>query len=118
MKKSRYTEEQIVGILKESEAGLDTGELWRVAPIPTTLPNHNHEGAPGLASETGERSTLSLTNLSPRIARLDGSPRPSGRESNAQNTRGFIPDEKQLGPPGPTPRCQEQNRATILFSMA
>jgi putative transposase len=29
MKKSRYTEEQIVGILKESEAGLPTAELCR-----------------------------------------------------------------------------------------
>ena len=29
MKKSRYTEEQIVGALKESEARLETGELCR-----------------------------------------------------------------------------------------
>ena len=29
MRKSRYTEEQIVGILKESEAGLPTAELCR-----------------------------------------------------------------------------------------
>ena len=29
MKKTRYTEEQIIGILKESDAGIATGELCR-----------------------------------------------------------------------------------------
>jgi hypothetical protein len=31
MWKSRYTEEQIVGILKESEAGVPTAEMCRLA---------------------------------------------------------------------------------------
>jgi putative transposase len=29
MKKSRYTEEQIIGILKQQEAGVKTADLWR-----------------------------------------------------------------------------------------
>jgi len=28
MKRSRYTEEQIIGILKEQEAGTPVAELW------------------------------------------------------------------------------------------
>jgi hypothetical protein len=43
MRQSRYTEEQIVGILKESEAGLATAELCRKVrhqrePIWKTIP--------------------------------------------------------------------------------
>lgn len=33
MKKSRYIEEQIVGVLKESKAGMETGELCRTHGI-------------------------------------------------------------------------------------
>lgn len=38
MKKSRYTEEQIIGILKEHESGIPTGELCRKHGMsPSTL---------------------------------------------------------------------------------
>ena len=33
MKKSRYTEEQIIGILKQHEAGVKTADLCRERPI-------------------------------------------------------------------------------------
>lgn len=31
MKRSRFTEEQIIGILKEHEAGVSVADLWRPA---------------------------------------------------------------------------------------
>jgi hypothetical protein len=40
MKKSRYSEEQIIGILKEHEAGMKTAELCRKHNISVTCPQN------------------------------------------------------------------------------
>ncbi len=46
MKRSRFTEEQIIGILREQEAGVPVAAIVRETPR-TTISFHSHSMVPG-----------------------------------------------------------------------
>jgi hypothetical protein len=43
MKRGRFSDEQIIGILKEQEAGSATADAPKPVAIPSTI-SHHHEG--------------------------------------------------------------------------
>jgi hypothetical protein len=89
MRKSRFSEEQIIGVLKEHQAGLPVAELWRCVGVDAALRPPERIGAlvPRLVArqpDVAEQAVVQLSESAPLPAPLHPEPdHAAGRAAEA-----------------------------------
>lgn len=79
MKRKRFTEEQIIRVLPEDEAGTKAGDLARTASIAPSGPTSSRALPMAASSPTSPRTKSTSSCSSPARTRRPSSPAPSNR---------------------------------------